>query len=372
MLRYASVVIVLVVLSACSASSEDAKDGDGDGDASTHGDDSGSSIDGGATSDSGSLGEGGGGGSTRPSTLGGSSVLGSLGCSAGAGATGVQNIALTVDGGARTGIFFVPADYDPSKAYPIVFVFHGDGGNGAGIRPALDLEPDANGKAIFAYPDGANQTWDDNVDTSNQDMAFVMAVRESIRSKYCIDTTRTFLTGMSRGGYFVNQIACLYGIAEFAAIAPHSSTMGATDDSAYIYGPYNPNGGPYLPGNYDFACPSDGKPYPAKPKLPPPVFVVHGECDMEEGVTYAQGRAVAEHWGYAARCTTTPNVEVTTNPDSACAAPFSNDPALTVDPCYVAPGCAAGHDVTFCSIPGMDHNVWADAHTRIWDFFAGH
>jgi len=299
-------------------------------------------------------------------------VPGSGGCSASPGASGVQNISIATDGGTRTGVFFVPADYNSAKAYPIVFVFHGDGGTGAGIRPQLDLEPDADGKAIFAYPDGAGQAWNVNLDPSNQDMSFVLAVREMLRSKYCVDTTRTFLTGMSKGGYFVNQLACMYGEAEFAAIAPHSSTIGATDPNAYVYGPANPSGGPYIPDNYDFACPSDGMPYPARPILPPPAFVIHGECDTEMGVTYAQGKVVAEHWGYAAHCGTTPSVEVVTSPNPSCMGTFTSNPTLSADPCYVAPGCTAGHDITFCSIPDMDHRIWADAHTRIWNFFAAH
>jgi polyhydroxybutyrate depolymerase len=279
-----------------------------------------------------------------------------------------------VDGEARTATVFVPPNYDAFAAYPLVFVFHGDGGDGANIRTSLDLEPDAAGKAIFAYPDGDQQTWNSAVTGANSDMDFVMALRDSLRASYCVDLERTFLTGMSRGGFFTNQLACKYGIAEFAAIAPHSSTIDPGNDNAYIYGPPNPNGGPYMEqGNYDFACPSDGTPPPAaRPLPPPPAFVIHGECDEESGVEYAEGRRVVEHWGFAAACSTTPAVAVTTAPDPTCAAPFTDDPTLSVDPCYVAPGCSAGHDITFCAIPGMDHEIWADAHTRIWSFFAAH
>jgi polyhydroxybutyrate depolymerase len=383
MIRHVACGLLLVGAS-CSSSSSDG--GASGADASTN--DAAGATDGSATTD-GSVAHDGGAGadaadSTAPadtgadsglrsSTLGGAPVTGSAGCGT-TGATGVENVALTVDGEARTGIFFVPASYDPSQAYPIVFVFHGDGGTGTDIRTSLDLEPDAAGKAIFAYPDGSNQTWNSATTGTNADMDFVIAIRRVLRTSYCVDTTRTFLTGMSRGGFFVNQLACTYGIAEFAAIAPHSSTIDPGNDNAYIYGPPNANGGPYMEdGNYDFACPSDGTPPPAaRPTLPPPTFVIHGECDTESGVEYAEGRRVAEHWGFAAQATTTPALAVTTSPDPTCAAPLTNDPTLTVDPCYVAPGCVPGHDVTFCAIPGMDHEVWADAHTRIWSFFAAH
>jgi polyhydroxybutyrate depolymerase len=310
-----------------------------------------------------------------PSTLGAFTTQGSVGCAVPGASTGVKTVTLGVDGAMRTATVFVPASYDPEQAYPAVFVFHGDGGTGAGIRAQLDLEPDAAGKAIFAYPDGLQKTWDDKVIGTNHDMSWVMALRDSLRTKYCIDTKRTFATGMSRGGFFVNQLACRYGIAEFAAVAPHSSTIDPGDGNAYIYGPPNPQGGPFMEGNnYDFACPSDGSPPPAKaPLLPPPMLVIHGECDQEGGVEYPQGRRVAEHWGFAAQCSTTPAVAVTTSPNAACAkGSLTNDPALSVDPCYVAPGCTAGHDVTFCAIPSMDHKIWAGAHARIWAFFAAH
>jgi polyhydroxybutyrate depolymerase len=269
---------------------------------------------------------------------------------------------------------FVPAGYDAEKAYPVVFVFHGDGGTGSGIRGALDLEPDAAGAAIFAYPDGDQATWDAAVTGMNHDMNWVMALRDSLRAQYCVDLKRTFITGMSRGGFFVNQLACRYGVAEFAAVAPHSSTIDPGDGSAYIYGPPNPQGGPFMEqGNYDFACPSDGAPPPAaRPLPPPPMLVIHGECDQEGGVEYPEGRRVAEHWGFAASCSTTPAVAVTTSPNPTCTGPLTSNPSLSVDPCYAAPGCAAGHDVTFCAIPSMDHRIWASAHSRIWAFFAAH
>ncbi|APR80714.1 Hypothetical protein A7982_06061 [Minicystis rosea] len=272
----------------------------------------------------------------------------------------------------RTATVFVPPDYDAQKAYPVVFVFHGDGGTGSGIRSALNLEPDAAGKAIFAYPDGAQKTWDDAVTGTNHDMNWVMALRDSLRASHCIDTKRTFATGMSRGGFFVNQLACRYGAAELAAIAPHSSTIDPGSDGAYIYGPPKAQGGPFMEdGNWDFACPSDGSPPPSdRPRLPPPALVIHGICDTEGGVEYAQGRRVAEHWGFAAKCSTTPAVAVATSP--ACSGQPTNDPPLSVDPCYVAPGCTAAHEISFCAIPNMGHQVWADAHTRIWSFFAAH
>ncbi len=117
-------------------------------------------------------------------------------------------------------------------------------------------------------------------------------------------------------------------------------------------------------------CPVDGVPpasNPPLPKLPPPVIVMHGQCDNTQGVTFAQGRAVAEHWAFAARCTSTP--AVVTNANQTC---NTTCPTTSVDPCYTTPGCASGHEVLFCAIPGMGHAVWCNAPARIWSFFAAH
>ncbi|HEX7666225.1 MAG TPA: prolyl oligopeptidase family serine peptidase, partial [Polyangiaceae bacterium] len=282
------------------------------------------------------------------------------------------SVSLTVGGATRTGTISVPTDYDASKAYPIVFVLHGDGGTGSQIRTGLNVEGAAGNKAIFAYPDGAGKTWDSDLTASNQDMALVLAMRDSLRSSYCVDTTRTFVTGMSRGGYFTNQLACMYGAAVFTAIAPHSGTISAASDDDYVYGPPKASGGPYTEnGNYDFRCPVDPT-GGAVPVLPPPALVIHGECDTEGGVEFAQGRNTVEHWGFAAQCTSTPAVVVETSPNPTCTGTLTSSPTLAKDPCYVAPGCKSGHDVTFCAIPSMGHQVWSEAPARIWSFFAAH
>ena len=307
-----------------------------------------------------------------PSTLGAFTTAGSAGCAQTGAPTGARTLTLTVGGAARTALVVVPPGYDPQRAYPVVFVFHGDGGTGSSIRGALNLESAAAGRAIFAYPDGAGQTWNAAVRGTNLDMDLVFAVRASLRAQYCVDLARTFATGHSRGGFFVNQLACRYGAAELAAIAPHSGTIDPDDNNAYVYGPPNPNGGPFMEnGDYDFMCPVDGTPpasgTPPLPKLPPPAMVIHGQCDQTGGVEYAQGRRTAQHWGFAARCSTTPSVATASTPGCA---PATSCPTAAVDLCSRAPGCQ--RDVTFCAIPGMGHAIWCDAPARIWAFFAAH
>jgi len=42
-----------------------------------------------------------------------------------------------------------------------------------------------------------------------------------------------------------------------------------------------------------------------------------------------------------------------------------SNPVLAVDPWFKAPSWTAGHDITCCAIPSMNHRIWARADTRI-------
>lgn len=305
-----------------------------------------------------------------PSTLGAFTTEGSAGCGQIGAPTGERVLGLMVDGAPRQALVVVPSSYDPLQAYPLVFVFHWRGATSGIARIAHNLEPAAAGRAIFAYPDGTGNTWDVTLHGVNQDMDLVFAVRDALRAEYCVDQRRTFGTGYSAGGFFVNQLACRYGADLLTAIAPQSGGIDPQDDTAYVYGPDNPDGGPYLDdGHVDFMCPVDGTPVipPPLPRLPPAVMVIHGQCDEAPNVDWPMGRRTVEHWGYAARCATTPSVVTTTFPGC----PASTDcPTSTADPCYRAPGCA--REVVFCAIPAMGHALWCDAAARIWAFFAAH
>lgn len=63
-------------------------------------------------------------------------------------------------------------------------------------------------KFIVAYPAGSawGQSWD--VNAGSDDMKFVKAVAEQIKSKYCVDGTRVFAEGGSMGGYMAQRMAC--------------------------------------------------------------------------------------------------------------------------------------------------------------------
>jgi hypothetical protein len=52
--------------------------------------------------------------------------------------------------------------------------------------------------------------------------------------------------------------------------------------------------------------------------------------------------------------------------------PATPTTATTPSPCVTSTGCPAGYPVILCEIPGMGHQIWSEAPTTIWAFFAAH
>jgi poly(3-hydroxybutyrate) depolymerase len=106
----------------------------------------------------------------------------------------------------------IPANYDNTKPYMLVFTFHARGGtaqqiaNGEGGTLAwYGLPPLANNNAIFVSPNGFNNGWANN---GGEDTAFVDAMMEKIEGDLCIDEELRFATGFSWGGAMSYSLAC--------------------------------------------------------------------------------------------------------------------------------------------------------------------
>ena len=107
----------------------------------------------------------------------------------------------------RTYHMFVPIWYDPNRAYPLIFTWHGSGGNG--LSGGLDIEISSKNDAIVVAADGLNNSW--NSDKNSVDLVFFDRMLETIEKGYCIDRDRVFSYGFSVGGYFTNLLACERG-----------------------------------------------------------------------------------------------------------------------------------------------------------------
>jgi polyhydroxybutyrate depolymerase len=239
------------------------------------------------------------------------------------GFVGSQKI--TVGGDARTYGLYVPDAYDGKTSYPIVLVFHGDGGTGDEIRAdyGQGLEKESGGGALFAYPDGEGTTWQtDDIAGVTKDTSFVDAIIAELQKKYCTDKKRVFLTGFSRGAYFANQAACRTK-STLRAVATHAGggPFGVQDSE------FDSNG--------NLVCPS------------PPVgaLQVHGEDDGP-----SEGMKSRDYWRAANTCQ-------------------QSTSAYDPSPCVSYNGCAQGRPEVWCLIPGLGHQIWSEGVHATWGFF---
>ncbi len=260
--------------------------------------------------------------STRLASSTSSAASGSPACGKGGAPTGVLSRHVTVFGKKRSYTLVVPATYEPSRPYPIVYVLHGHGGSGAQVRRAFGFEAVARDEAIFVYPDGIGGGWDlDSPASKNRDVALFDATLAITQSDYCVDLARVFVTGFSNGAYMANQLGCRRG-DRIRAVASHSG------------------GGPYeTAGEYDdrgrLVC--KGKPVAS--------LVIHGASDGS--VLPSEGRKSIDHWTYANRC----SGSAPTSPPS----------------CVAHQGCK--NQVIACKVPGLGHRIWPQATELIWRFF---
>lgn len=193
--------------------------------------------------------------STKPAAVGGSNASSSggsattattasksAGCSSGkisssCGKSGTT-CSLAVNGKARTYYLQLPASYDPSKSYPVVFQFHPLTGT---AEQALTMYNVSKGMpdAIYITPQGLKK-YEQFLDTEatgwgnveGEDIEFTLAMLEAAKVDYCVDTERVFATGFSYGGMMSYAIGCELG-GTFRAIAPMA---GATISGCNLSG----------------------------------------------------------------------------------------------------------------------------------------
>jgi poly(3-hydroxybutyrate) depolymerase len=237
---------------------------------------------------------------------------------------GVQNRTIQVAGAERTYVLSIPENYDSTQATPLVFAWHGLGGDGELARLYFGVEREADGAAIFVYADGlpneeGKAAWDLAPDGS--DVALFDALLASLTAEYCVDASRVFATGHSYGGFMTNRLACSRGDV-LRAVAPVA-------------------GGPPFGGGSSTECAGEVA-----------AFLVHGTYDPT--VDIEQGQAALTRYTSANGCLTS-SVDVT--------------PA----PCVSYDGCTGDLAVTWCEhdTPEEDAHNWPDfAAEGIWAFFS--
>jgi polyhydroxybutyrate depolymerase len=124
---------------------------------------------------------------------------------------------ISVDGAERTYRLGVPAGYDPDQPTPLVMNLHGSGSNALQASVYGGVTQAASARATMTVtPDAVDGKW--QLGPTGADQDFLEALVTDLESRYCIDTDRVYLVGMSLGAWKAAVTACAMGDT-FAAIA---------------------------------------------------------------------------------------------------------------------------------------------------------
>jgi poly(3-hydroxybutyrate) depolymerase len=268
--------------------------------------------------DAGMSGAAGNAGSTNGGSGGSGGGTPSAGCSA-AGSPTSGSFMIDVGGTMREYIIKLPAAYDATRPYRLIFTFHGrmysaqsvaDGGP-PGSGPYYGIEAVSGGSAIFVAPQALSTSW---TNEGGRDVAYIEAMIARFKAELCIDESRIFSVGFSMGA-IMTLIASCEDDSVFRAIAPMSAS---------------------LPGDCDGN--DRARAY----------WGSHGTEDPT--ISPAQGQAVRDSFVAKNGCMTT------TMPGDR-------------EGCVNYQGCDAGAPVTWCTFSGV-HEPPPYAGEAIWAFFS--
>lgn len=138
------------------------------------------------------------------------------------------NYSILVDSVQREFILYVPASYNGNQSVPLVFSFHGLGGNAQAQMEDHDFRPVADSAGfIVAHPLGAPiigpglRGWNFGNDSLPDDVLFTSEMIDTIAADFNINLDRVYACGMSFGGFFSiflagqlsNRIAAVASVA---------------------------------------------------------------------------------------------------------------------------------------------------------------
>jgi polyhydroxybutyrate depolymerase len=260
-------------------------------------------------------------------------------------AQGYINSTMMYDGLTREYSFYVPASYDGTTSFPLLFNFHGGNGVIADWQTTADMRPIADtANFILVYPqarqdpsDGNSLNWLPKTPGTFDDVPFISALIDTIASDYQIDQNRIYACGYSLGGEFSYELACKLN-SKIAAIGTVARTMQA-DPNSYC-SPVRPTGVLTILGTADFISPYNG--------------LTFGGIEY-----YISAEATHSYWATHNNCDTTATMNTVS-------------PSVERYTWSTASGCAyveelkvigGGHDW-----PGSFGNMTIDANSEIWQF----
>ena len=114
---------------------------------------------------------------------------------------------------ARTALLHVPADYDGTEEYPLVFSWHGYGSNAADHIAYADFRPLSESEHfLVVVPQGAGSPTRFNLGAGivgdTDDVAFANEILDRVATDYCLDESRVYSSGVSNGAGMSALLAC--------------------------------------------------------------------------------------------------------------------------------------------------------------------
>lgn len=154
---------------------------------------------------------------TSSDTSGDAGYQGSSGCTTGSGLSEGEHT-FELDERNRRYILRLPQGYDASRAYPVVFALHGNGGNTGywdGDSGSRNIRGELGNDAILVVAEAIDNQWRDySMDREtwpariDQELAYFDRIINDISNELCVDERALFAMGFSGGGSFSGVLGC--------------------------------------------------------------------------------------------------------------------------------------------------------------------
>lgn len=228
----------------------------------------------------------------------------------------------------RPVIMQTPNVIDTSKSYPIVFAFHGRGGNNNSWVNHL-INYTNSGEFIGIYPQGYLESWNLGPEPSNaNDVEFINLIVDELQNYDNLNFDKMYAIGTSNGSGMVNKLAIETN--HFKAIAPIASQL---IESLPLLNSTNPVSVLQVNGAADTTIPIDGGP-----------MLGHVFLDAYES---------AELWATKFNCSQNPNIIM-----------------LGQDTLYVFDSCENEKEIRYLRIEDGEHNLPLHILFQdVWAFF---
>ena len=228
----------------------------------------------------------------------------------------------------RPVIIQTPDVIDSSKSYPIVFAFHGRGGNNNSWVNHL-INYTNSGEFIGIYPQGYLESWNLGPEPSNaNDVEFINLIVDELQNYDNLNFDKMYAIGTSNGSGMVNKLAIETN--HFKAIAPIASQL---IESLPLLDSTNPVSVLQVNGAADTTIPIDGG-----PRL---------------GHIFLDAYESAELWATKFNCSQNPNIIM-----------------LGQDTLYVFDSCENEKEIRYLRIEDGEHNLPLHILFQdVWGFF---